>query len=302
MVVMRSVRPTLVTGASTGIGRAITELLAMNGHLVYATARKKADLEDLAAIPNVAPIRLDVTRPQEVKAATELVRRRGKGLYGLVNNAGIARYWPVAEETEDEIREVLDVNLLGVHRVTQAVLPLLVKSRGRIVNISSVSGFGVTRFLGSYQMSKHALEAYSDSMALTLRRYGVRISIIEPGNFRTAISKKVGAMTLATAKSHRPTIMRKEVQELLDHLDKWLEEDLKYPTPEAVAAAAMDALFSRRPKRRYMVTPNQEDADWGIKALLVKLVQANCGSSYPTSRKEMHALLDRIWKRETGGS
>jgi len=296
---MRSFGPVLVTGASTGIGRAITEMLADNGHVVYATARSKDALQELAQIPNVVSMKLDVRREDDVKRTAEEVGRRSEGLYGLVNNAGIGRAWPVAEETACDLHDVFDVNVVGSHRMVRALLPFIVKSKGRIVNISSVSGFGVTMYLGSYQMTKHALEVYSDSLALNLRRYGVKVSVIEPGNFETDIWKRSIEMTQRLAKSHRPVLMRKEIQELLRNQRKDLEDSLKYSTPEPVAESVMDALFSRHPKRRYMVATSKEDTDWAIKALILKLVQANYGSSFPLSRKEMHAWLDRMWKEES---
>jgi len=299
---MESLGPVLVTGASTGIGRAITEMLAENGHLVYATARKKSPLQDLAQIPNVDPMMLDVRRPSDVKRVAEAVKKKGAGLYGLVNNAGIGYDWPVVEETVDELRNVFDVNVFGAHRMIQALLPFLVQSRGRIANISSVSGFGVGRYLGSYQMTKHALEVYSDSLALTLEGYGVKVCVIEPGNFRSAMMAKMVEVTRSMARSHRLILMRKEVREILRGLDKAVKDDLKYPTPVPVAESVMDALFSKHPKRRYMVATDREDTDWAVEALLLKLIQANDGSSFSLSRKEMHARMDKIWDKETKGS
>lgn len=295
---MKSLGPVLVTGASTGIGRAITEMLAQNGHIVYATARKRADLENLAGIPCVSPIKLDVTNPSEVRRAAVTVRKRGKGLYGLVNNAGIGPEWPVAEETVEELHDIFNVNVFGPHRMIRALLPDLVRSGGRIVNISSISGLGVSRYLGSYQMTKHALEVYSDSLALTLEEYGVKVCVVEPGNFRSAISAKMAEVTRNMAKSHKLILMRNEVREILGHLDKEVEEDLRCSTPEPVAESVMDALFSGHPRRRYMVATTRGDTDWAIEALFLKLIQANRGSSFPLSRKEMHATLDRIWKRQ----
>ena len=294
---METLGPVLVTGASTGIGRAITEMLAENGYLVYATARKEADMKCLARIANVNPIRLDVTNHADVDRAAAIVKKRGKGLYGLVNNAGIGPEWPVAEETVEELYNVFNVNVFGSHRMIQALLPNLVRSRGRIVNISSVSGLGVSRYLGSYQMTKHALEVYSDSLALTLKKYGVKVCVVEPGNFRSAISAKMAEVTRNMAKSHKLILMREEVREILRGLDTELKDEFKYSTPEPVAEVVMDALCSRHPKRRYMVATTREDTDWAIEALILKLVQANQGSSFPLSRKEMHAALDRIWRK-----
>ena len=299
---MKSLGPVLVTGANTGIGRAITEMLAESGHLVYATARRKTALQELARIPNVTPMMLDVRRPSDVKRVAEAVKKKGAGLHGLVNNAGIGYDWPVVEETVDELYNVFDVNVFGAHRMIQALLPFLVKSAGRIVNVSSISGFGVSRYLGSYQMTKHALEIYSDSLALTLKRYGVTVCLIEPGNFRSAMMANMVEVTRNMARSHRLILMKKEVREILRGLDKGVEDDLKCATPVPVAESVMDALYSTRPKRRYMVATDKGDTDWAVDALLLKLVQANNGSSFSLSRREMHTRMDKIWDKETKGS
>jgi NAD(P)-dependent dehydrogenase (short-subunit alcohol dehydrogenase family) len=295
---MKSFGPVLVTGANTGIGRAITEMLAEKGHLVYATARRKTALQELGRIPNVNPVLLDVRRPTDVKRAAEAVKKKGAGLYGLVNNAGIGYDWPVVEETADELHNVFDVNVFGAHRMIQALLPFLVKSGGRIVNISSISGFGVSRNLGSYQMSKHALEVYSDSLALTLKKYGVTVCLIEPGSFRSAIMVNMAKVTRDMARSHKLILMKDEVREIVRGLDKQIEDTVKCSAPVPVAESVMDALFSKRPKHRYMVATDRGDTDWAVDALLLKLIQANNGSSFALSRNEMHARIDKIWDRE----
>src|SRR5262245_61570348 len=112
-------RAVLVTGASSGIGRKTTELLAKSGFFVYSCARKDADLQELAAIPNVQAIRLDVTKPAEIEAAVKTVREAGRGLYGLVNNAGIAVLAPLIEMREQDLSNQLDVNVFGPFRVTK---------------------------------------------------------------------------------------------------------------------------------------------------------------------------------------
>ena len=187
-------RAILVTGASTGIGRNIAETLAASGYFVYAGARKPADLDALDEIPNIQAIRLDVTRQDEIDAAVETVRAGGKGLYGLVNNAGVATAGPIVEIDEDELAWILDVNLMGVFRVTKAFAPLIIESKGRISNISSISGVISNRFWAAYQMSKHALEAYTDTLALELALFDVKVSAINnitATSANTSCSKKV---------------------------------------------------------------------------------------------------------------
>jgi NAD(P)-dependent dehydrogenase (short-subunit alcohol dehydrogenase family) len=155
----------LVTGASSGIGRNITERLAAAGYFVYATARKDADLEALGKIENVQTVRLDVTSPQDVAAAVEAITKAGRGLHGLVNNAGIGTGGAVMDSKQEEFELSMDVNALGPVRVTRAFGPLIIAAKGRIVNISSVSGILAGRNTSAYAMSKHAVEAFTDSLA-----------------------------------------------------------------------------------------------------------------------------------------
>ena len=173
----------LVTGASSGIGRKITEVLAANGYFVYAGARKQHDLDDLNAIDNVHSLRLDVTIQDEIDAAVETVRAEGRGLYGLVNNAGVLITGPSAEVGIDKVQWLFDVNVFGVYRVTQAFSPLIIESRGRIVNIGSIAGNIGVAFLGPYSMTKHAIEAYTDALAAEMQKFGVHVSVIAPGNY-----------------------------------------------------------------------------------------------------------------------
>src|SRR5210317_205596 len=130
----------LITGASTGIGRNMAERLAKEGYLVYAGARKDKDLAELDAIENIKAVRLDVTSQEDVDAAVALVRKEGIGLWGLVNNAGVATSGTVAETEDADLDFVLNVNVNGVVRVTRGFTPLIVESKGRIVTIGSISG------------------------------------------------------------------------------------------------------------------------------------------------------------------
>lgn len=127
----------LVTGASTGIGRKVTEKLAAEGYFVYAGARKDADLAALDAIENVDAVRLDVTKPEQIAAAVETIAKGGRGLYGLVNNAGVAVMGPLVEAREEDLHWVMDASVYGPFRVTRAFSPMIVADKGRIATISS---------------------------------------------------------------------------------------------------------------------------------------------------------------------
>ena len=174
-----SQKAVLVTGASTGIGRKIAERLAAEGHFVYAGARKEQDLEALSAIENIQGIRLDVTIQADIDAAVETVRAGGKGLHGIVNNAGVVVMGILAETDESELDFVFDVNVYGPYRIVKAFAPLIIESKGRISNISSMAGIASPPAYGVYSMSKHALEAFSDSLAVEMGTVGVHVSVIE---------------------------------------------------------------------------------------------------------------------------
>src|SRR6187551_722788 len=162
------VKAVLVTGASTGIGRNLTEHLAAAGYFVYAGARKDADLAALNAIKNVQAIRLDVTRQQDIEAAVATITKAGRGLYGLVNNAGVASVGPLATMSMEEIDLTMQVNVYGPVRMSRAFLPLLLASKGRNTTIGSISGILAAKDLNAYAMSKHAVEAFTDSLAAEL--------------------------------------------------------------------------------------------------------------------------------------
>ena len=195
----------LVTGASTGIGRNITEHLAADGYFVYAGARKEADLKALGAIRNVQAIRLDVTKPEEIAAAVATVQQGGRGLYGLVNNAGIGSLDTTVGGSDAEFERVMAVNLFGPYRLTKAFAPLIIAAKGRITTIGSISGVLASGISGAYAMSKHAMEAFTDSLAQELAPQGVLVSIVDPGTYNTEIAKNA----LARSSRDRHTLDRR---------------------------------------------------------------------------------------------
>ncbi len=265
----------LVTGASTGIGRSITGRLAAEGHFVYAGARKDADLAELNRIPNVEAVRLDVTNPADIAAAVSQVERGGRGLHALVNNAGVAVSGPLATMAFADLEFVTDVNVYGPFRVTQAFAPLIIASGGRVTTIGSISGVLSGRNFGAYSMSKHAIEAYTDSLASELEPQGVRVSVVEPGNYASDIGRSAAARA-----------GRDPAQSTRD----------EYKQPDEVAAAVSLALFEPAPKRRYMVVPNEQEAAITIGKAIEELVQLNEGQAYTYSRAELIGKLDEALK------
>ncbi|HEV2750265.1 MAG TPA: SDR family oxidoreductase [Gemmatimonadales bacterium] len=241
----------VVTGASTGIGAAIVRHLAGRGlgFRVFGTVRRA---EDGAALERdgVTPLRMDVTDPASIALARDAVQRAigTAPLVGLVNNAGIPAAGPLELIPIDEIRQVLEVNLIGAVAVTQAFLPLLKAARGRIVNISSVSGRAALPFMGPYAASKFGLEAISDSWRRELIPFGVKVIVIEPGSFRSRIWNKVEAMDLSR---YRGTPYER-VMERVQRSALRSAEDA--PPPDRVARLVAHALTARRPPIRRVVS------------------------------------------------
>lgn len=278
----------LVTGASSGIGRRMTELLAAEGYFVYAGARSQKDLDALDALENVEAVRLDVTVQDEIDAAVETVRKGGRGLYGLVNNAGVFSGGPLIETDIGELQWVFDVNVYGVYRVTQAFAPLIIESKGRIINISSISGVLDWPMGGLYTMSKHAVETYNDTLALEMARFDVKVSAIEPGNFKSDISMSARAR-MAKSDVQRPDT--RYAEEWASFTDRPADRS-QYKEPDEVAAAVLHGLFDSKPKARYMVVPNQEEAQWTIDEVIKELIELNEGQPYSYSREQLIEKID----------
>lgn len=278
----------LVTGASTGIGREIAETLAADGYFVYAGARKQKDLDDLNAIDNIQAVRLDVTVQEEIDAAVETVRKGGRGLYGLINNAGVYVGGPMIEIDISDVQWLMDVNVYGVVRVTQAFAPMIIESKGRISTIGSISGILSGRFSGTYSMSKHAIEAYTDSLAVEMEKFGVHVSVIEPGNYDSEIAATAAARMFKDESQFNDSLYK-------DEMSAWANDDWDrsvYKGPEEVAAAAVDAMFGDVPLRRYMVVPNEQEAAWTINKAIEELVQLNQWQAYSYSREQLIEKLD----------
>jgi len=283
----------LVTGASSGIGRSIAETLASKGAFVYAGARKKKDLEDLNKIENMMGVRLDVTKPAEIMAAVELVMKEGRGLYGLVNNAGVFFHAPLIEVSEKELQFMMDVNVFGPYRVTKAFSPLILESKGRISNISSIAGITASPMFGPYAMSKFSMEAFSESLSHEMRKFDVQVSVVEPGNFKSNIMKNMHKRLAIMESEDLPTRYKDEYKALAGFtaIDRSHHKD-----PVAVANAVTHALFSEQPKFRYLVAPSQAEANLTIRAAMLKVVQLNNDHEFSVDRDALISTLDAVSK------
>jgi len=261
----------LVTGASAGIGRKVTETLAASGFHVFAGARKAADLEALSALPNVTGVRLDVNSAADVAAAVETVRASGHALHGLVNNAGVAVVDPVLSTTDEDFDFQMQANVYGVFRVTKAFAPLVIAARGRILNVSSISAFLSDPATAAYTMSKLAVEGFTNVLATELAPQGVAVIAIEPGAYNTGILK--------------PALERSKTK-------GFSADRSSMKPPDEVAAAVLLALTEQKPKRRYMVVPDRAQAEETIRGALEMAVQLNAAQPYSYDRAALIRLLD----------
>ena len=279
----------LVTGASSGLGRMLAQTLASKGYFVYAGARKDKDLEDLDAIENIHPVRLDVTIQREIDAAVRIVIEGGRGLYAIVNNAGVGLMAPLIELEENDLDFILDVNVYGPYRITRAFAPLLIKSRGRVINIGSIAGVQTRSFYGPYSMSKHALEAFSDTLAIELAKFGISVSIIDPGGFNSNIGKNIFRRLKSRGLDIEDSLYKEEWE------NNWVLAggDLSMMKgPEDIVAKAEHALFDANPQRRYMVVGDAARAENTMRALLRRMVELNKNQVFTYDRAELIKLLD----------
>lgn len=244
----------LITGASTGIGEACTYYLAQKDWLVFAGVRKTTDAERLAKTSaNITPVYLDITKPDEIAEAIEHIRAAvGKGgLQGLVNNAGIALAGPIEFLDIDELRRQHEVNFLAHVAVTQACLPLLRLGRGRVVNMSSISGRVTSPFLMPYSSSKFALEAFTDGLRRELRPWGLHVASVEPGAIATPIwdkSLETAEHTRAGMPSQAEALYGPAMQTALARAKGAAQSGV---TTDIVARDVWHALSARRPRARY---------------------------------------------------
>ena len=286
----------LVTGASSGIGLMTAKHLASKDYFVYAGARKQSDIDALNKIDNVMAVRLDVTVQEDIDKAVDLIEAEGRGLWGIVNNAGVNVIDPLIEADESDLEWLFNVNVYGVFRVTKAFAPMVIESKGRIVNISSIAGTlsGGLDGYGMYVMSKHALEAYTDQLAWEMRKFGVNVSSIAPGNFESRIGESRCKRMLKNQAKKTYAYYQDEMNYYLDSCRSRMEEtDLDLgPTPEPVAEAVAHALFNDAPKEHYLVVAVEGEAQITVGKAMEELVHLNHDQPYEFSREELIQMLD----------
>lgn len=252
-------RAVVVTGTSSGIGRACALLLTRNGFTVFAGVRKPADGEGLRteAGERLIPLQIDVTDREGIAAAARLtastLRERGVSLHALVNNAGIGVSAPLEFQPLEDIRRSFEVNVLGQIAVTQAFLPLLRETKGRIVNICSIGDRIAIPFGGTLNGSKSAFAMMSESLRLELRPWGMYVSIIDPGAITTpAVDKTLGDPE-GMLRRMSPDAERLYGKFFRGFIARAGERERNGSPPDVVATAVLNALCDAHPHRRYVV-------------------------------------------------
>lgn len=276
-------RSALITGASTGIGRATAERLDRAGWRVFAGVRRQEDADALSATGSerLVPLILDVTEPGQIEASAERIAAEAGGLHGLVNNAGIAVPGPLETLPIDDFRRQIEVNLTGQVAVTQAMLPLIRRApavapdRGRIVFVSSIGGLVAFPLAGAYHAAKFGIEAVGDVFRQELMPWNISVSIVEPGSIDTPIWER--GEREADAVDERASDAQEQLYgQAIDGFRRAVRQTAERGiSPEKVAEAIEHALAARRPRTRYLV---------GADAKL----QARLGPVVPTR------LLDRL--------
>lgn len=258
----------LISGASTGIGRATALGLAASGWTVIAGVRKAVDGEALRADggERVIPLELDVTDPAQIEQAAERVGELApSGLDALVNNAGSANGGPLELLPLDEVRRLFDVNFFGHVAVTQALIPALRRARGRIVLISSVGGLVTTPYMAPYHASKYALEAVGDALRMELAGSGIQVALIEPGSVATPIWEK-------NRDQVDDFIVPEELEREYGHVPAAMGKTLRNTArrgipPERVAQTIERALSAKRMRARYRVGRDAHVMVWASRLL-----------------------------------
>jgi NAD(P)-dependent dehydrogenase (short-subunit alcohol dehydrogenase family) len=252
---MATLSPVLITGCSTGIGRATAEYLAERGHSVYATARRPESIADLEA-RGCRILALDVTDEASMAAAVRAVESDHGAIGALVNNAGYSQSGAIESVPLDDVRRQFETNVFGLVRMCQLVLPAMRARRaGRIVNVSSMGGTLVFPGGGIYHATKYAVEAISDALRFEVSGFGVQVVVVQPGTIRTHFADAVSS-TLPDAGSAGPYTSFNAAVEQATH-NAYEKGALKRlgGEPEAVAKVIERAITAKSPKTRYRVTP-----------------------------------------------
>jgi len=248
----------LISGCSSGIGEDIALTLADNNWHVYAGVRKQEDFDSLSnKHENLMPIFLDVTNPHHIKDCTALLTEKSLSLDILINNAGIAFGGPIEITPMDDWRSVYDVNVFGLVELTSAMLPFVRRAKGRIINISSISGLVASPFMSIYASSKFAIEAFSDSLRREVMPLGVKVCVIEPGPIKTKIWDK-GVDKSAEKLDGLTDDLKDAYSESGNKFKSAIDDAVATALPvSATTKAIYDACTNANPRTRYIISKNK---------------------------------------------
>lgn len=238
----------LVTGASSGIGRAISSVLAAEGYTVYGASRSAISG---TTFNRVIQIPLDVTDEQSVQKAIQFIIEKENRIDVVINNAGLGMIGAVENTTDAEVRKIFDTNVNGVLNICRHVLPIMRKQRsGHIINVTSIAGLMGLPFRGIYSASKHAVEGFSESLSQEVRTFGIKVIVIEPGDFKTNINQNRLNASKSEGAYHS---FESKVLEQINH------EVSFAPDPEIIGVVIKKILKKKKPRLRYKVaTPFQK--------------------------------------------
>ncbi|GAB3837958.1 SDR family NAD(P)-dependent oxidoreductase [Micromonospora andamanensis] len=274
-------RTVVVTGASSGLGRHAALHLERIGFQVFAGVRATADGERLLAGSSAGrlhPLRVDVTEPDQIRQAVDEVAGRlgDTGLWGLVNNAGVAQPGPLECLSGEQLRRQLETNVIGQVETIQGYLPLLRAARGRIVNVTSGLGRVALPYLGAYAAAQFAKEAISDSLRRELRPFGVTVSVVQPGAIRTPIWAKIdrsGAELIDGVPEPTASLYRDPFRAFLRRNARQVQRSRT--TSQQYARTVARALTAARPRTRYPVGPDVRLASLAARLLPDSLIDRN---------------------------
>ncbi|MCK4130368.1 oxidoreductase [Ralstonia pseudosolanacearum] len=239
----------LVTGASSGMGKAIAKRLLADGFHVYVAARSIDKMEDLSSL-GATPLKMDISKDEEITAAVEAILRESGGVDVLVNNAGFGLYGPVEDIGIEEARYQFEVNVFGAARLTQLLLPAMrKKGAGTIVNITSMGGKIYTLLGAWYHATKHALEGWSDCLRLELAPFGINVVVVEPGLIETGFGDVVSdGLLKRSGQGAYAKLTHAVAKATKDAYGKGRGTD-----PSVIANIVSGAVATKRPRTRYAV-------------------------------------------------
>ncbi|MGB5325721.1 MAG: SDR family oxidoreductase, partial [Pseudomonadales bacterium] len=294
----QALKAVLVTGASSGLGLKMTQELSSNGFFVYAGVLHKDEMKAMNEMDNVTAVQFDVRKQKEIDAAVKFVEKQGRGLYGLINNAGVAVFGPMLELPVEQLHYQMDVNVYGPFRVTQAFAPLIMASKGRIATTGSIAGILSSPMFGAYSMSKHSIEAYTDTLAKEMARFDVSVHVIEPGNYASNIGNAAKNLLLKEnywTEDSKYAAERATVLERLGQVEQGAD-------PIDVALAALHIMRSDLPRSRYMVTANVAEADATVRRQISKMLELNDGQAHQFDRARLVEILDEELAKRSASS